>query len=598
MTSSFALHLNVLIRRLFGRLRVEQDGTILITMVAAVIPLTFLIGFGVDYSRAEMLQTQLNAAADAAALAGVDPTIILQPDATATTAASNMFNAQASKLNGLASYSMTPQVADAASGSGGALGYLRKVTVAYTAKTQNLFSTILGVPTLTIAGTSTASAQQPPNINFYLAMDNSPSMLLPSRSSGLTAVTNATSTSQLSSGCDFACHEQMPHNDNIYINDTSGRQVLLSTNFYTTGSAQKNTYYLWDTNANVLYNSAGTSMNTSSTSTSGNSTTVTNVTYSITDSTTGPVTITQSTSSTTTTTTTGRHGQTSTSTSTSGPTYVTYDTGYWADGYWLTHNYGNLYGSPSTIPLRKDDVVSAASQLIPYAASQSSQYHVTYQMQMFAYNWTHPSASSPVVTLNSMANVNSFGTGYSVAGLFPTDDYWYQNSAPTSSTNINDQGTEFGNMLNYMNGIMPTAGTGAVGSTPQEIMFIISDGMTDEDSNGRSLGPLNSSDIAKCTAIKAKGIKIAILYTEYLSQALIGDSWSQTNVAPFLPAPPSGFPAGNAGTSDQVLTALQTCASPGSNGNPLVQTVTTNGDITVALQQLFSTALQAPRLVR
>ena len=129
------------------------------------------------------------------------------------------------------------------------------------------------------------------------------------------------------------------------------------------------------------------------------------------------------------------------------PSTITYDSGYWANGYWLTHNYGNLYGSPSSISLRKDDVISAASQLIPYAANQSTQYHVTYQMQLFAYNWTHPSASSPVVTLNSMTNLNSFGSGYSVAGLFPADDYWYQNSAPTSSTNNNDQGTEFANML-------------------------------------------------------------------------------------------------------------------------------------------------------
>ena len=50
--------------------------------------------------------------------------------------------------------------------------------------------------------------------------------------------------------------------------------------------------------------------------------------------------------------------------------------------------------------------------------------------------------------------------------------------------------------------------------------------------------------------------------------------------------------------SDQVLTALQSCASPGTNGTPLVQTVTADGNITTALQQLFSTALQSARLVQ
>ena len=433
-------------------------------------------------------------------------------------------------------------------------------------------------------------------------------------------IINGTTTSHLSGGCDFACHEKVPHNDNIYINDSSNRQVLLSSSYYTSGAANQNVYYLWNTSTSTLYNSSGNSMNTSSPSTAapttttsgyGSSkktivttvTTTTVVTYSITDSTTGPVTITQTTASTptTVTVTTPQSGPPTTSTVTGSTTTssTTYDTGYWADGYWLTHHYGLIYSTPSSITLRKDDVVSAASQLIPYAANQSSQYQVTYQMQMLSFDWTHPSATTPVTALNSMTNVASYGSGFSVASLIPADDYWWQNSEPTTSTNINDQGTEFTNMLSAMNNIMATPGTGAASSTPQEIMFIITDGMSDELSGGsRWHGPLNSNDLAQCTAIKARGIKIAILYTQYLPQALIGDSWSQSNIAPYLPPPPSPFPAGNAGTSDQDLTALQSCASPGSNGSPLVQTVTTDGDFTVALQQLFSTALQAPRLVR
>ena len=83
-----------------------------------------------------------------------------------------------------------------------------------------------------------------------------------------------------------------------------------------------------------------------------------------------------------------------------------------------------------------------------------------------------------------------------------------------------------------------------------------------------------------------------------LPESLAGDSWSQTNIAPFLPRPPSPYPAGNAGSSDQVLTALQSCASSGINGSPLVQTVTADDNITTALQQLFSTALPTARLVQ
>jgi hypothetical protein len=169
---------------------------------------------------------------------------------------------------------------------------------------------------------------------------------------------------------------------------------------------------------------------------------------------------------------------------------------------------------------------------------------------------------------------------------------------PTSSTNINDQATEMANMLTAMKSTIPTAGTGAPGATPQKIFFLITDGMIDQPGGSRYFGPLRSSELSLCTQIKAKGIKIAILYTQYLPESLVGDSWSQSNIAPFLPSPPSPYPAGNSGSSDQVLTALQSCASPGTNGAPLVQTVTADDDITTALQQLFSTALQSARLVR
>lgn len=580
-------------RRLAG-LRTDQEGNILMIMGFAVIPLTFAVGFGIDYSRAMSLQTQLNAAADAAALAAVTPAMILRSSSDSTAAATNMFNSQAALLTGYQNLQMTPTVTDNTNGSGsGALGYLRTATVSYTVKSINLFGGLLGANTLTVSGTATASAAQPPNVDFYLAMDNSPSMLLPATSDGVAKIIAATKTSQLPNGCAFACHAQIPHSDNIYINDTQSRQVLLSASYYTKNAANQNVYYRWNPTTNILYDSSGNSMNSSTTSTSGSTTTVTTTTYSITDSSSGPVTIIKKVSSTPTTN--GIIGITSSST-------TTYDTGYWADGYWLTHNYGLIYSTPSTIVLRKDDVVSAASQLIPFAANQATQYQVTYRAQMFSFDWTRSGSSSPVKTLNSLADVTSntaYPSGFSAASLFPADDYWWKNSQPTSSTNINDQATEMSNMLTTMNSIIPTAGSGAAGATPQKILFIISDGMLDQpNGSGRYFGPLQASDLTTCTAIKGKGIKIAILYTQYLPESLVGDSWSQSNVAPFLPAPPSPYPSGNSGSSDKVLTALQQCASPGVNGSPLVQTVTANDNITVALQQLFSTALQTARLVQ
>ncbi|HEX2812485.1 MAG TPA: pilus assembly protein TadG-related protein [Sphingopyxis sp.] len=645
--------------RFLARLKGDQKGGVYLILGFALIPLTFIVGFGVDYARAMSLQTRLNAAADAAALAAVAPSMILESNSVSTAAATKMFNSQAAELSGYRDLQMTPVITDGTSGSSGALGYLRQATVSYSAKSINMFAGLLGADTLTVSGTASASAAQPPNVDFYLAMDNSPSMLLPATSDGVSKIIEATKSSAKPNGCAFACHMQMSHSDGIYIKDAQSRDVLLSTGYYTSGSGKQNVWYRWDATAKALYDSSGNPMNTATTTVSGPNTTTTTagpttetttsgkgsnkvttttttttrtdtertvttavvVTYSIVDNTNGPVTIKKTTVSTPTTkekktvTTTvvtkvGNNNPT-TKTTTSGPaesestgtassSNETYDTGFWADGYWLTHNYGSIYSSgPSSIVLRKDEVVSAASQLIPFAANQAAQYHVTYRAQMFSFDWARSSNSTPVKELNSLTNVSSYSSGFSAASVFPLDDYWWKNSMPSSSTNNDDKATDVAGMLTAMNDIIPNAGTGAPGAVPQKILFIITDGMLDQPSGGgRYFGPMATSDIAKCTTIKARGIKIAVLYTQYLPETLVGDSWSQDNIAKFLPAPPSPYSKGKAGDSDQVLTALQKCASVGTNGLPLVQTVTADDNITTALQQLFSTALQTARLVQ
>ena len=53
---------------LLTRLKADQSGGVFMIAGFAIVPLTFMVGFGIDYSRAMSLQTQLNAAADAAAL--------------------------------------------------------------------------------------------------------------------------------------------------------------------------------------------------------------------------------------------------------------------------------------------------------------------------------------------------------------------------------------------------------------------------------------------------------------------------------------------------------------------------------------------------
>ena len=119
------------------------------------------------------------------------------------------------------------------------------------------------------------------------------------------------------------------------------------------------------------------------------------------------------------------------------------------------------------------------------------------------------------------------------------------------------------------------------GSTPQEVLFIVSDGVDDEVSTScsqtldgsRCQQPFNTT---WCTTVKNRGIFIAVLYTVYLP--LPTNSWYNQWIAPF---------------QSQISSNMESCASPG-----LFFSVTTDGDIAAAMQALFQQAIQMARLTQ
>ena len=71
-------------------------------MYALTLPvLIFGAGFAIDYTHAMQVQTKLDAAADAAVLAGLTPAMMQQSNAAAQTVATNLFNAQANTVASL-----------------------------------------------------------------------------------------------------------------------------------------------------------------------------------------------------------------------------------------------------------------------------------------------------------------------------------------------------------------------------------------------------------------------------------------------------------------------------------------------------------------
>jgi Flp pilus assembly protein TadG len=193
-------------RQIIGRFSRDTKGSIAVITALAAIPMVFLVGMGIDYGYAVDRQTRLNGYADAAALAAVTPSVMVQSAAIAKTAATNMFNGQAENLSNV-SYDPSKLAVSIQTVNG-----QRVATVTYQANYPTFFAKVLGMQTLALGGTSSATAGLPPNINFYLLLDDSPSMAIAATTAGI-ATMNSHTTSQ--GQCAFACHETHPATDNL-----------------------------------------------------------------------------------------------------------------------------------------------------------------------------------------------------------------------------------------------------------------------------------------------------------------------------------------------------------------------------------------------
>ena len=551
----------------FGaRLRFDRRGNVMVMLGFALIPLTFAIGFGIDYSRAEKLQTDLNSIADAAVLAAVDPSMLCQSSATAKAAATGMFNAQVSSLSDLASVTPTVTV-NPTSSAAGCAGSLRTATVAYTATVRNVFSSILGAPTLTVSGSAASDASQPPSVNFYVAMDVSPSMLLPTTSTGIANLKNGVIWSGAGAfgwpvvGCTFACHSQNSHTWNYgnFVRDASGN--ALYTSGFDTGTIYRvscTTANVYDVNFNQIGNTASIT-NSGATACGGNF-------YNNGPSVSNAVSL--------------RYKA-------NGSNSYTTVTVNFPDSWWLAQNYAMVNPGQQNITLRLDAESPAAQNLASYAHNIELLYATAptppvYKLQFFTCAYGAPAAVStaPWGTMTDVATSYSytFPSLTANAPLMTGIGCW------TSSCPGSNAFTDVTALLNGMSSTMPSSAGLGTPSRPQNVLIILTDGAQD-NSTGDGMGAINASNISQCNAIKANGTKIAILYTQYDPATINYTAFSVFN----------NFASGPVPT---IQTQLQSCATRNADGTYLMQTVTTNGDISAALNQLFQNVVQSSRLVQ
>ena len=508
------------------RFRDSKGGNVTMTFALAAPLLCFGAAVAVDFTNATVVRSKLNAAADAAALAALTPAMLQQSDAVAQAAAVAMFDARVAALSSLVA-GQTQVTVTITHPSG--QGNIRVVTVTYSAKNNTIFSGVLNQASMGIAGTSTAQASVPPNINFYLLLDNSPSMALPATSAGISQMIGLTPTQDGGNGCAFACH------------------MAATTN-----------------TSNPLYQSTDTMGNL------------------CTDGTSPPYPM---------CTTSGGAGKGSIAsnnqfcspdaycTSTINRNYSKYTSKPQMDNYAMAR-----YNS---ITLRLDELTSGVSTLMNTAQQyQSSGVYTTPPVYQFgAYEMD---SSWQVGTTNTqlMAMTQNFTSGWSTAssnfGVMEmyANNYLCANSSCSSGTTTNGQGdiaTNYDNAMSDINNTMPNPGNGTnvAGDSPQEVLFFVTDGVEDEENINRLIQPINgSSSTNYCTQIKARGIKIAVLYTEYLPVPT--NSFYESEVAPFQ---------SNIGPS------LQACASPG-----LYYDAAIGSDLGQALATLFQAVVQSAAL--
>ena len=148
----------------------------------------------VQYALALSVRTKLNAVADAAALQAVSsPAVIayLSSGTTDVAQATSMFNVQAAAVKGVTISTLNINVVPTA-------GISLTATVNYTATLPNIAAGILGNNFTQVRHVG-RELDSPVYANFYLLLDNSPSMEIGSTPQNI-------ATMEAQTGCAFACH--------------------------------------------------------------------------------------------------------------------------------------------------------------------------------------------------------------------------------------------------------------------------------------------------------------------------------------------------------------------------------------------------------
>ncbi|MCX8252477.1 Flp pilus assembly protein TadG [Beijerinckiaceae bacterium RH AL1] len=208
----------------------DRRGNVAILVAITMIPMVGLVGLGTDYGIALTDKSKLDNAADTAAIAAVSAAksyVTANPNDLNLTAnalaaglnqATRSFNVNMGNLpfatipTAVTSTTAAPSTNTCAQGS--VCIYLSQTlstftsTVYYNTTTQNHFGQLFQTPTFNIKGSAASSLTMGQYIDFYVMLDVSGSMGIPTTTDGQNALAkvNPDNRSSYPGGCVFACH--------------------------------------------------------------------------------------------------------------------------------------------------------------------------------------------------------------------------------------------------------------------------------------------------------------------------------------------------------------------------------------------------------
>ena len=544
--AGFAGRLTALARRF----RRDSRGNVAVIFTMALLPILAGIGSAIDYSQASRMKAKMQSAADAASVASISVNSAgyiaasqMTTDgsvAAGVTEANNIFNGN---LNATSGYN-----ALAESSTVTKTGATLNSVVTYSATVPVVFMKVLGYTTLTVSGTSKASSSLPPYLDFYLMLDLSGSMGLPSTNAEQSRLSgiNPDDFSAYPNGCTFACHFQ-----------SSGSCTDPATHQTTNASGSVNQAYPTNNYClGYLISRVSQSGYSSLLQTTSNypmkgkqlpSSMLANVTSALTPGTPNSLI-------------TGNSKSVSNSLTpvTSCPTA----------------------GTDACIQLRADAVgmalnaTQAANGVSGLFETANKKMTVSQQFRIGLYPFVQNLTT--YFGLTSAINgspTNSSTINYAAANLATLLD-----TGNSPNIGLGSGGTHFENAFPSMNTIIRNVGNGSSPTNTKPFVFLVTDGAQNfqtccgfSGSNSATVMPTGAASL--CTPLKNRGITISVLYIPY--QTIQNPTTIFSNEDGVANANIPNIPP-----------SLQACASPN-----FFFTANTPADITTALTAMFNQAL-------